>query len=61
MNVYEAYTKKILDDDIQEKIEGFSSQGKDIAEKMFRAGFIAGILQKERGITFRSNQGEKKE
>ena len=61
MNVYEAYTKKILDDDIQEKIEGFSSQGKDIAEKMFRARFIAGILQKERGITFRSNQGEKKE
>lgn len=57
MNVYEAYTKKILDDDIMEKIEGFSSQGKDMAEKMFRDGF----LQKERGITFKSNQGEKKE
>lgn len=55
MNVYEAYTKKLLDENIQERIEGFSSQGKDMAEKMFRAGFIAGIL------TFKSNHGEKKE
>lgn len=61
MNVYEAYMKKLLDENIQERIEGFSSQGKDMAEKMFRAGFIAGILQKEREITFKSNQkGEKK-
>lgn len=60
MNVYEAYTKKLLDENIQERIEGFASQGKDMAEKMFRAGFIAGILRKEREITFKSNQGEKK-
>lgn len=64
MNTYEKYITGVLDDDIQKKVENFSLQGKDMAEKMFRAGFMAGILilKTKRNVRiYKINHGEKKE
>jgi hypothetical protein len=41
-NLFEKWRDKELPEEIQEKTDGFSSQGKSYEEKIFRAGFHCG-------------------
>ena len=42
MNLYEMFYKKQLPKDLQEKTEGFASQGKSTGEVLFRIGYYIG-------------------